>query len=220
MANIYTPDQKNAKRQAMMQAAVRLFTQQSYTAITMQQVATAVGSSKGTVFHYFATKEDLFMSILLENYQAYFQQLITELTAGPQLTRTTFSEWLVGQSQNLIEHHATLVRLNAIRGPILEGKANMAETVAQRNRLYAVSQQLGDTLVYKTDHLLSQSQFSHLFVIQSGQISGLMNMASLARFNHQTLSVAYPDFDIQVVLEAKRQLRYYLTGYLRDYAQD
>jgi Transcriptional regulator len=90
MANIYTPDQKNAKRQAMMQAAVRLFTQQSYTAITMQQVATAWGSSKGTVFHYFATKEDLFMSILLENYQAYFQQLITELTAGPQLTRTTF----------------------------------------------------------------------------------------------------------------------------------
>jgi hypothetical protein len=55
----------------------------------------------------------------------------------------------VKQSQNLIEHHATLVRLNAIRGPILEGKANMAETVAQRNRLYAVSQQLGDTLVQK-----------------------------------------------------------------------
>jgi Transcriptional regulator len=90
MANIYTPDQKNAKRQAMMQAAVRLFYPAKLHGDYHATSCHCVGSSKGTVFHYFATKEDLFMSILLENYQAYFQQLITELTAGPQLTRTTF----------------------------------------------------------------------------------------------------------------------------------
>ncbi|PWS22116.1 TetR/AcrR family transcriptional regulator, partial [Enterococcus faecium] len=87
-----------------------------------------------------------------------------------------------------------LIRLNAIRGPILEGKANMQETITQREALYRASQRLGQQLVIQTDHLLDQSQFSHLFIIQSGIISGLMNMAALTSFNHHKLSVNYPDF--------------------------
>lgn len=219
LVNIYTQAQKEAKRQTIMRAAMQLFEQQSYATITMRQIAETVGSSKGTTFRYFATKEDLFMSILLERYQAYFKVRIETLQQGPQLTASGFSEWLVDQTENLIVNHAPLVRLNAIRGPILEGKANMAETVAQRHRLYAVSQQLGRVLVQKTDGLLTQTQFSHLLIIQSGQISGLMSMASLAQFNHHALNVAYPDFEIRLVPEARQQLRYYLQGYLRAYGR-
>lgn len=216
MANVYTTDQKNAKRQEIMQAAVTLFRQQSYAQITMKQIADAVGSSKGTTFHYFATKEDLFMSLLLERYQAYFNGLIAELATGPTLTAPAFITLMVDQTKVLIQDNDVLVRLNAIRGPILEGKANMAETVANRNRLYAVSRQLGDLLVRKTNGLLTQHQFSHLFVIQSGMISGLMNMMSLGRFNHTALTATYPDFDIDLIPEAQQQMRFYLTQYLKE----
>lgn len=216
MANIYTTDQKNEKRQAIMQAAINLFRQQNYAQITMKQIADAVGSSKGTTFHYFATKEDLFMSLILERYQAYFNGLIRDLETRPALTEPAFIALMVDQTKVLIQDNDVLVRLNAIRGPILEGKANMAETVANRNRLYAVSQQLGTLLVHKTSGLLTQSQFSHLFVIQSGIISGLMNMMSLGQFNHTDLTATYPDFDIDLIPEAQQQMRFYLTQYLEE----
>ncbi|PTM22633.1 TetR/AcrR family transcriptional regulator [Lactobacillus sp. PFC-70] len=219
MANIYTPDQKHAKRQAIMQAAVELFAHQSYPEITMQQIAEVVGCSKGTTFRYFATKEDLFMSILLEDYRDYFERLLTELAPTTRLTAADYIDWMTAQTQELILHHSVLVRLNAIRGPILEGKANMAETVARRNALYAVSRQLGERLETCTQQVLTQSQFSHLFIVQSAMISGLMNMASLASFNHATLAISYPDFEIDLVPEAQQQTRFYLTQYLKEFSK-
>jgi hypothetical protein len=47
------------------------------------------------------------------------------------------------------------VRLNTIRGPILEGKANMDETVAKRNSLYAISKQVGQKLFEKDQWLVN-----------------------------------------------------------------
>ncbi|HIW72058.1 MAG TPA: TetR/AcrR family transcriptional regulator [Candidatus Levilactobacillus faecigallinarum] len=216
MANIYTADQKQAKRAAIMQAAISLFTQRSYLNISMQAISETAGISKGTIFHYFATKEDLFMSLLLEHYQAYFHGLITQLAPRTALTSADFIQLMTTETATLIQHEDVLVRLNAIRGPILEGKANMAETVTQRNRLYAVSQELGQLLAVKTSQLLTPAQFSHLFVIQSGIISGLMNMSSLARFDHTDLQTTYPDFEIDLVPEAQRQMTYYLTAYLKE----
>ncbi|MGA3392367.1 TetR/AcrR family transcriptional regulator [Lactiplantibacillus pentosus] len=219
MANIYTPNQKAAKRQAIMQAAIDLFAHKSYTEITMQQIAETVGSSKGTTFRYFATKEDLFMTILLEDYQRYFEQLIAALTQEANFSASEYIAWMVEQTKRLIEQHDVLIRLNAIRGPILEGKANMAETIAQRDALYAVSQRLGQQLVVQTDNLLTQAQFSHLFIVQSGIISGLMNMASLTSFNHQKLARTYPDFEIQLVPEAQQQIKFYLIQYLEEFSK-
>ncbi|MCS6156959.1 TetR/AcrR family transcriptional regulator [Lactiplantibacillus plantarum] len=218
MANIYTPSQKAAKRQAIMTAAINLFAHRSYPEITMQQIAEAVGSSKGATFRYFTTKEDLFMTILLEDYQQYFTQLTTDLAQQPPLSADDFIAWMTTQTRQLIEEHSVLIRLNAIRGPILEGKANMQETITQREALYRTSQRLGQQLVIQTDHLLDQSQFSHLFIIQSGIISGLMNMAALTSFNHHKLSVNYPDFEIRLIPEAQQQIRYYLTQYLKEFS--
>ncbi|RRK09932.1 TetR/AcrR family transcriptional regulator [Lactiplantibacillus garii] len=216
MANQYTTDQKDAKRQSIMDAAVQLFKRHSYSEITMKQIAETVGTSKGTPFHYFATKEDLFMSVLLENYQRFFADLLVQLADYPAMSAAAYVDWMVAQTANLIKEHAVLVRLNTIRGPILEGKANMEETVSKRNELYAISKRVGQELVEKTNGLLSQSQFSHLFIIQSGIISGLMNMASLTRFNHTELKVDYPDFEIDLVPEAQTQMQFYLKAYLKE----
>lgn len=216
MSNIYTENQKDAKRQSIMDAAIQLFKNQSYSEITMKQIADTVGSSKGTIFHYFETKEDLFMSILLENYYLFFSNLKNQLDKYDEISESSYVDIMVDQTKNLIENHDILVRLNTIRGPILEGKANMNVTIIKRNHLYSISTQIGQKLFEKTNGLLTQQQFSHIFIIQSGIISGLMNMSSLARFNHTDLKVDYPDFEIKLVPEAQQQMRFYLTEFLKE----
>ncbi|WEV36778.1 TetR/AcrR family transcriptional regulator [Lactobacillus sp. ESL0677] len=216
MPNIHTVQQKRAKRQLIMQAAMQLFAKQSYTQITMKQIADAAGMAKGTVFNYFATKEDLFMSVLLEDYCAFFTKIIKQVSLKREVTQSDFTNLMISSTRELINGHAELVRLNAIRGPVLEGKANMAETIKRRNQLYAVSQELGTLLATKSKQLLTQGQFSHLFIIQSAIISGLMNMSSLASFNHHQVALTYPDFTIDLVAEAEAQMRYYLIGFFEE----
>ncbi|WEV50904.1 TetR/AcrR family transcriptional regulator [Lactobacillus sp. ESL0731] len=216
MPNVHTVQQKRAKRQLIMQVAMQLFAEQSYTQITMKQIADAAGMAKGTVFNYFATKEDLFMSVLLEDYCAFFTKIIEQVNQKREVTQSDFISLMISSTRELINGHAELVRLNAIRGPVLEGKANMAETIKRRNQLYAVSQELGTLLATKSKQLLTQGQFSHLFIIQSAIISGLMNMSSLASFNHQQVALTYLDFTIDLVAEAEAQMRYYLTGFFEE----
>ncbi|WP_051367807.1 TetR/AcrR family transcriptional regulator [Hamadaea tsunoensis] len=51
---------KQHTRQALSDAATRLFADNGFDAVTTAQIAAAAGVAVGTVFNYFKTKEDLF----------------------------------------------------------------------------------------------------------------------------------------------------------------
>lgn len=52
---------KQRTRQALANAALRMFTKSGYDAVTMAEVASAAGVSRRTAFRYFASKNDLVM---------------------------------------------------------------------------------------------------------------------------------------------------------------
>lgn len=55
-----TPDRREERRQAIIEAAARLFAELGYTACEMERVATELGIAKGTLYLYFSSKEQLF----------------------------------------------------------------------------------------------------------------------------------------------------------------
>src|SRR5579863_7944274 len=52
------------KRERILAAALRLFANQTYQAVTMDRVAEAAGVAKGTLYLYFPSKEALYLGIL------------------------------------------------------------------------------------------------------------------------------------------------------------
>ena len=55
-----TPDRREERRQAIIEAAARLFAELGYTACEMERVAAELGIAKGTLYLYFSSKEALF----------------------------------------------------------------------------------------------------------------------------------------------------------------
>ncbi len=56
---------KHKKRQMILEAAARAFAHERYHKVRTDDIASAAGVGKGTLFRYFASKEELFVATLL-----------------------------------------------------------------------------------------------------------------------------------------------------------
>src|SRR6202030_4571885 len=57
-------DERPAKRQRTLDAALTLFAHEPYQAVTMDRVAVAAGVAKGTLYLYFPSKDALYLGVL------------------------------------------------------------------------------------------------------------------------------------------------------------
>jgi AcrR family transcriptional regulator len=57
------------RTQELLEAALQVFAQQGYRNTRLEEVAEAAGVTKGTIYHYFDTKEALLLGVI-EHYQA------------------------------------------------------------------------------------------------------------------------------------------------------
>ncbi len=53
-------------RKELLESCIELFAKEGYTALTMRKIATALGVSTGTLYHYFPNKESLFLGVVTE----------------------------------------------------------------------------------------------------------------------------------------------------------
>jgi AcrR family transcriptional regulator len=73
-------------REALRDAARRLFAEQGYEATTVKEIADAADVAERTFFRYFAAKEDLLLPDLVSRFQAFERATAARPAAEPPLT--------------------------------------------------------------------------------------------------------------------------------------
>ena len=96
---------KEARPGELLDAALNLFVEKGFTATRMEEVAKRAGVSKGTVFLYFPSKEELFKAVVRENISGRFEEWNTEFlsyegSAADMLHHCMTTWWhLIGSTQ-------------------------------------------------------------------------------------------------------------------------
>ena len=92
-----TPARKSGdKRQAILHAAEKTFGANGYAAATMEQIAIDAGISKGSIYNYFRSKQDLFMELFAQSVagdEAQVDTLLNEPTAAGQKIERLLDIW-------------------------------------------------------------------------------------------------------------------------------
>jgi AcrR family transcriptional regulator len=133
MRRAVSDEQKAARREQLLAAAWQIFQERPYQTIAVQEVAARAGLAKGTVYLYVASKEELFLAVLEEQFAAWFAVVDAQLVAvGPQRgvdpAVAAIAEALIAQPH--------LVRLFAITHAILEQNVAL-EPIVRFKRLLA-----------------------------------------------------------------------------------
>lgn len=81
---------REERRRQILDAARQVFSQKGFEATNVSDVAAAAGVSQGTIYHYFDSKDDLFMAVFEEwlttcAYQGYAESALTADTTADRL---------------------------------------------------------------------------------------------------------------------------------------
>ncbi|WP_395106704.1 TetR family transcriptional regulator [Actinomadura sp. SCN-SB] len=77
---------KQRTREALIDAAFRLFSEKGFDATTVEEIADAVDVSSRTFFRYFASKEDVALTFQEEQYEALLKVFVDRPADEPLLT--------------------------------------------------------------------------------------------------------------------------------------
>jgi AcrR family transcriptional regulator len=77
---------------ALLETAFRVFGERGYRATRLEEVAEAAGMTKGAIYYYFGSKEDLLRQALQRRHRAVFAEIAEALRAqhGPASARIRF----------------------------------------------------------------------------------------------------------------------------------
>lgn len=97
---------KEATRDQIVAAALHLFQDKGFDATTTKAIARRAGVAEGTVFNYFATKED----IALHFFEEEVDRAITAVRSRPRLQKAPLEEKLFALVQSQLEYIAPYER--------------------------------------------------------------------------------------------------------------
>ena len=96
---------KTEARRRIISAAVELFSAEGFDAVTVDRIAAAADVGKGTVYNYFAAKDDIvvaFMAAMEESVQA----TATRLAASHEPLAVILASFVLSQLRSKRRHHA------------------------------------------------------------------------------------------------------------------
>lgn len=133
-----TEEAKEAKRQLLIHAAIAMFAQKGFHETKMQDIADYANVGKGTLYEYFATKEDLFLAVYdswIDEYEADMlrqsERILDPVSKASALIETTveFYEKHADHAAILLEFWAHAIRSQNphFRNRIREMKSHLSE---------------------------------------------------------------------------------------------
>ncbi len=202
-------EQKEARRQDILDTAWHLFQATTYDQVTMMDIARALGLAKGTVFLYFKTKEALFLALVEQQLIFWFAHVDARLS---EREGTGTIEHITELFVQTLEANPALTRLLAILHTLLEQNIDLETALHFKHMLLEHFKRTGALLEHCLP-FLAAGQGAHLLLQSHALVIGLWHLSDPAPVVKQALQ--QPElhmFEIHFTTEFSTALRALFYG--------
>ncbi len=116
-----TPDQQEQRRQEILAAAASLFRELAYEDVSLNAVARKAGFTKSNIYRYFASREEIFLSLFLVDFSEWADEFIEVLKTLPAdiLASDLAEVWI-----EVLMRHERMLDIIPLLGVALERNAS------------------------------------------------------------------------------------------------
>ena len=165
---------KQMRREHLLETARTLWTQGTFSSITMNQVAAQANLAKGTTYLYFQSKEALLLALLGQELEQWFDQIDGELEQTLRHTPRSLAH-LIAES---FQDRQNLIRLLSIQGGILE--QNVTEPAAKSFKTQLASRATRTSILLEHALRLPANAGLELLKLINALVIGLNQLADLS----------------------------------------
>lgn len=164
-----SPTQKAERRRAILDIALELNNYKSFSEINMSEIAKKAGIAKGTLFLYFNTKEELFLTLAMDAYQKWFEA-----------TDSGIERLLQAKITNSIDEIIKVFHASFNLSPILIKLIGIVGSVLEQNISYSSALNFKLTLIKNTVHTGSLLEQYFTFLKPGEGVNLLLRIQALA----------------------------------------
>lgn len=124
------PDKSENRRRDVLHAAARVFSENGFHATTTEDIARALGLSKGVIYYYFRSKEEIYLEVVSTAILGALERLESVLALNLSPTETLREAIRVHLAYNLNEHeegYFAMLVINDVRTTALEVRQAVRE---------------------------------------------------------------------------------------------
>lgn len=138
-----TDDKKNERRDSIHIAAYNLFKKLGYEQVSFNNIAKQAGFTKSNMYRYFSSKEDIFLSIFSQLFNAWFDEFHCSLA---KIESNAEPEQFANAWVSACQNHHSFLDLTPILFVSLEGNSSYEKLVdfkkLSKGLLYQLSLQI------------------------------------------------------------------------------
>ena len=180
-----SPEQKQQRMEEIMDATDTLFHAHSYHEVTLTTIAEALGWSRGNLYKYVITKEEIF----LELYQVKQANFIDELHAALYGVAPCADEAFAGAWSDVLSRHQDYLRYHGILNTIIETNVTVERLAEFKKRSFA-NRERAYALLFAQCPNLSDGQVRQLFLTLLYHGCGLYSHTHATPLLEQAMALA------------------------------
>ena len=137
------------KKDFIINHALSLFESTTFKTFLMDDLAAICGVSKGILFRYFSSKEELFLQMLLRTYKETFQRFEQEVQNKNEMSVDELKEVIEKQFVVYLDSKSAFVRLLALKGTLLDEKQSYDTMLDFKNEVNSFMISYAQNIMFK-----------------------------------------------------------------------
>ena len=204
-------EKKQLRMKEIMDATDRLFQDQSYHGITLTTIAEALGWSRGNLYKYVTTKEEIFLEIILEKQTDFFKDIEATFNDLNALSDRDFS----GLWTDVMSRHKGYIRYYSILATIIETNVTVERLAEFKKNI------MSDTdvvmAIFTKYSQLSADDADSLYWAIMFHASGLNNVCTMNPLVQEAMEIAgIPPYKKDFSTDLSEFIALCLRGYKAD----